>query len=50
MHHEFADYPDDAKNDHVQGRVEVELTLDANGDVAKAEVLRGSEPFCAMQL
>jgi TonB family protein len=45
LHHEFADYPGDAKNNHVQGRVEVELTLDANGDVAKAEVLRGSEPL-----
>jgi TonB family protein len=42
---EFADYPDDAKNDHVRGRVEVELTLDANGDVGKAAVLRGPEPL-----
>lgn len=45
LQHEFADYPDDAKNDHVQGTVEVELTLDANGDVAKAAVLRGPEPL-----
>jgi len=45
LHSEFADYPDDAKNDHVQGRVEVELTLDVNGNVAGAAVLRGSEPL-----
>jgi len=45
LKHEFADYPEAAKNGDVQGRVEVELTLDANGDVANAAVLRGSEPL-----
>lgn len=46
LHTEFAEYPDDAKNDHVQGRVEVELSLDANGEVPEAAVLSGSEPLC----
>jgi len=45
VHHEFADYPEEAKNDHVQGKVEVELTVDANGDVIGAAVLRGTEPL-----
>jgi TonB family protein len=42
---EFADYPDDAKNDHVRGRVEVELTLDANGDVGKAAFFAAPNPW-----
>jgi outer membrane biosynthesis protein TonB len=49
LNNEFADYLDTAKNNHVQGRVEVEFTLDANGGAGKAAVLRGPNPS-AMRL
>ncbi len=45
LNHDFAKYPDEAKNASVHGVVEAELTLDANGEVAETNVLSGPEPL-----
>lgn len=39
-------YPEQAKKDKVEGRVIVEFTITANGNVEKAKILRGLSPEC----
>jgi TonB family protein len=45
MHNAFAQYPEPAKRERVQGEVTVELTVDASGEVAEVRATSGPEPL-----
>jgi TonB family protein len=50
MRHELALYPEDAQKSHLEGDVEVQLTVDEQGEVTDATVVNGPEPFRAVTL
>ena len=43
MHNEHARYPEEARSERVQGEVEVQLTVAANGEVSDVRAMSGPE-------